>query len=68
MGYTGDWILSVGATPTAHAAVSTTHVDEVPLEGELELYVPIHYSALLLIIHLPLNPRRSYQPITYPPL
>lgn len=35
-GAKGDWVLSVGATPTAHAA---TTIDEksLQLEGELEL-------------------------------
>lgn len=36
LGAKGDWMLSVGATPTAHAA---TTIDEqsLTLEGELEL-------------------------------
>jgi len=40
MGSKGKWILSVGATPTAHAATQKDKADVDELEGELELYVP----------------------------
>ncbi|ORX35544.1 hypothetical protein BD324DRAFT_59611 [Kockovaella imperatae] len=38
LGAKGDWILSVGATPTAHAAVQETHQAMQGLEGALELH------------------------------
>jgi predicted RNase H-like HicB family nuclease len=51
MGLTGNWILSVGATPTAHAAGMTEHVKEDELEGALELYV----ANLLPTLSLPVS-------------
>jgi hypothetical protein len=38
MGANGQFVLSVGATPTAHAAILGANVSDT-LEGELELYV-----------------------------
>ncbi|WRT68112.1 uncharacterized protein IL334_005087 [Kwoniella shivajii] len=38
LGAKGDWILSVGATPTAHAAVLEAENAHGGLEGELELH------------------------------
>lgn len=37
LGAKGKWTLSVGATPTAHAAVQEAVKEHGPLEGELEL-------------------------------
>lgn len=37
LGAKGKWILSVGATPTAHAAVQEAVKEHGGLEGELEL-------------------------------
>ena len=39
LGAKGEWTLSVGATPTAHAAVQETQEAMKGLEGTLELYV-----------------------------
>jgi hypothetical protein len=43
----GNWILSVGATPTAHAA---TQIEQgnMDLEGVLELYVTLLYFEIFL--------------------
>ena len=38
LGAKGQWVLSVGATPTAHAATQIKD-GQMDLEGELELYV-----------------------------
>jgi hypothetical protein len=46
----GNWILSVGATPTAHAATQIEQ-GKMNLEGVLELYVTSRPPALSL--HIP---------------
>lgn len=48
LGAKGKFVLSVGATPTAHAATQTASINE-GLEGELELYVTIYCPRLSVL-------------------
>ena len=74
LGATGEWVLSVGATPTTHAATSGETKQE-GLEGALELYVALLFSPCLYLScsgscsrgHLPQCPRdRNIPPFDAP--